>query len=303
MYRHLLVPIDGSAFSASALPLAAALARRVDAEVHLVLVHDPSAFIPFAAGEVAVPVYDAELVKEQRAIDQRALEAEAAKIAAMGARVSVKLLEGTTIEALVEHGAAIGADLTVMTTHGRGGFARVRLGSTATAYLERATTPVLLVHGSTTETPALPTGTVLVPLDGSALAESVLPHARTFAEAIGASLALIAVSVPHAMPMAPFGTELLADTGAMDAELQGREDYLTRIQATCAAGTTTHAVTDLSVGRAILDEATRIGSGAIAIATHGRGGLMRMIMGSVADEIVRHADRPVLVYRPELAEK
>lgn len=300
MYTNLLVPFDGSPFSARALPIAAAIARQSGATVHLVVVHDPSSYIPFVAGEVAVPVYDSELVHERRAEDQRALDEQVASLKVQGIAVSSRLLEGTTIEALVEYAQEIGADLTVMTTHGRGGFERLRLGSVASAYLVRATNPVLLVRGGGTDAaPVIPSGTLLCPLDGSAFSETMIPHARAFAEALGMQMSLFAVSVPHAMPMAPMGTELLADPGALEAESQGRTEYLTRMLAQCPAGSTTHATTDLSVGRAILDEAARTNAGAIAMASHGRGGFVRLVLGSVADEVVRHSELPVLVYRPE----
>ena len=127
----------------------------------------------------------------------------------------------------------------------------------------------------------------------------MIPHARAFAEVLNMQMTLFAVSVPHAMPMAPLGTELLIDPGALEAESQGRNDYLTRMLSQCPAGTTTNATTDLSVGRAILEEAARTNAGAIAMASHGRGGLLRLMLGSVADEVVRHAELPVLLYRPE----
>lgn len=299
MYKKLLVPFDGSPFSARAWPIAAALARSTGATLHLVLVHDPSSYIPFVAGEVAIPVYDAEFVHERRADDQRALDAEAATLSSQGVVVSSRLLEGTTIEALLEYAQEIGADLTVMTTHGRGGFERLRLGSVASAYLVRTPMPVLLVPGTTDAAAVVPSGALLCPLDGSAFSESVVPHARAFADALGVPMSLFAVTVPHAMPMAPMGTGLLADPGALEAESLGRTEYLTRMLAQCPADSTTNATTDLSVGRAILDEATRTGAGAIAMASHGRSGLLRLVLGSVADEVVQHANLPVLLYRPE----
>ncbi len=300
MYKKLLVPYDGSPFSARALPIAAALARRTGATLHLVLVHDPSSFIPFVAAEVAVPVYDSELEHERRGHDRRALEAQVATLASQGLLVSSRLLEGTTIEALVEYGQEIGADLTVMTTHGRGGFERLRLGSVASAYLVRATNPVLLVRGGGTDAvPVVPSGSLLCPLDGSPFSEAMIPHARAFAEALDMPMALFGVTVPHAMPMAPIGTELLADPGALEAESDGRRQYLARMLAQCPVGATANATTDLSVARAILEEAARIDAGVIAMASHGRSGLMRLVLGSVADEVVRHAELPVLLYRPE----
>lgn len=300
MYKTILVPFDGSALSARAIPVAVALARRTGASVQLALVHDPSAYIPFVPGEVAIPVYDAELVSEHRKADQAALDAGLTELTAQGISATGVLLEGTIIEALVEHAQAAAVDLTVMTSHGRSGFERLRLGSVATAYLTRATAPVYLVRGSGTDAPPeLPVGTLLCTLDGSPFAEAILPHAQTFAEAAGLTMALLSIAVPHAMPMAPFGAEaLLADDSAIALEEAGRREYLTRKAGDCLPGTTVHVVSDMSVPRAIIDETTRTSAGALAIATHGRGGLKRLMLGSVADEVIRHTHTPVLVYRP-----
>jgi len=303
MYQTILVPIDGSEFSALALPVAVELARRSGATVHVALVHDPSAYIPFVPGEVAVPVYDAALVREQRAADQAALDREVSALSTSGVRVVSVLLEGTVIESLIEYGQQVASELTVMTTHGRGGFARLRLGSVATAYLARATTPVLFVHGAGLEkghaTPALPVGRLLCPLDGSPFAERMLPHAASFADACGMSMHLVSITTPHAISMAPFATEaLLADPAVIEEEERSRLEYLTRMAATCPAGTTVHGVTDMAVGRAILELAATDGVGAIALATHGRSGISRLVLGSVADEVIRHSTLPTLVYRP-----
>lgn len=303
MYTSILVPYDGSAPSARALPVAAALAARTGASVQLAVVHDPSAYIPFVPGEVAIPVFDQELVQAHRTRDQQVLDAAVAHLQQQGVRASGVLLDGTIVEALEEHLVAAKADLVVMTTHGRSGFERLRLGSVATAFLTRATVPVLLVRGAGSEhpddSPPLPAGALLCTLDGSKFAEEVLPHARTFAEAVGLRLHLVAVTVPHAISMAPFGTEaLLADDSALAAEEHVREEYLQRVAATCPAGTTVQAITDMSVARGILDVAESDECGAIAMATHGRGGFKRLVLGSVADEVIRHMHKPVLVFRP-----
>ncbi len=304
MYRQLLVPFDGSPFSANALPIAAALATRTGATLHLVLVHDPSSYIPFVAGEVAVPIFDAEMVREQHAIDLRALQDQVSALTAQGVTVVSHLVEGTTVEALLECGMAVGADLTIMTTHGRGGFKRLQLGSVATAYLTRATTPVLLLkaregaNGQVAVAATLPTGSVLCPLDGSAWSERALPHARTLADVLGSAMTLFTVSVPHSMPIAPLGTELLIDPDALDAETREQERYLIGLLGHCPPESTTRSVSGIVASREILDEAVRSGAGVIAMTTHGRGGIMRMILGSVADDVIRHAEVPVLVFHP-----
>lgn len=302
MYKSILVPFDGSGHSARALPVAAALAKRTGAAVQLAIVHDPSAYIPFVPGEVAIPMYDQEVVHAHRDRDQHALDAAVAHLQAQGLRATGVLLDGTIVEALEEHLAASGADLVIMTTHGRSGYARLRLGSVASAFITRATAPVLLVRGAGSEgedTTALPSGTLVCTLDGSAFAESVLPHARTFAEATGMRMHLVAVSVPHSISMAPFGTEaLLADDSALAAEEHGREDYLRRMLDRCPPDTTFDAITDMSVAKGILEATDRVRGGAIAMATHGRGGFKRFVLGSTADEVIRQAHTPLLIHRP-----
>lgn len=303
MYTSILVPYDGSAQSARALPVAAALAARTGASVQLAIVHDPSAYIPFVPGEVAIPVYDQELVQAHREKDQQVLAAAVTHLQQQGVQASGVLLDGTIVEALEEHLVRARCDLVIMTTHGRSGFERLRVGSVATAFLTRCTVPMLLVRGAGSAhaegEPPLPSGSLYCTLDGSPFAEAVLPHARTFAEATGMSLHLVAITVPHAISMAPFGTEaLLADDSALSAEEHVREEYLQRIAATCPAGTTVQAITDMSVARGILDASAADRCGALAMATHGRGGFKRLVLGSVADEVIRHAHKPILVVRP-----
>ena len=307
MYSSLLVPIDGSPVSARAIRVAAELALRSQATVHVVFVNDPSAYIPFVPGEIAVPVYDADLIREQRDSAAQRLQREVTALEQQGVHAVGTLLDGTVVEALLEHGQQMATELTVMTTHGRGGFTRLRLGSVATAYLTRATTPVLLLHShdraydaepAAELTNPLPTAPLLCPVDGSGFSETILPHAVQFAEACGIPMALFSVVLPHPVPMAPFGTEvLLADPSFLELDERDRAAALTRLAASCPAGTTTHQVTDMSAGRAIFEEAARIGAGAIAMATHGRGGIARAVLGSVADEVIRHAHVPVLVLR------
>lgn len=301
MYTTLLVPFDGSDFSARALSVAADLAERTRATIHVAMVNDPSAYIPFVPGEVSVPVYDSTTVRDRRAADQQALDEAVAGLTSRGLRAIGVLLDGMVVESLVEYGQQAACALTVMTTHGRSGFARMRLGSVANAYLSRSTTPVLLIRGSEEPTaPTLPTGTLLCPLDGSPFAESILPHAALFADACGLTMRLVSVVTPHAVSMAPFATEaLLADPSVLEQEEQDRQHYVERIAKECPPGTQAECVSDMSVGRAILDASTRNNVGAIAIATHGRSGIARMVLGSVADELIRHCELPTLVYRPE----
>jgi len=304
MYHSLLVPLDGSPFSAHAVPIAIEIARRTGAEIHLAFVLDPSTYIPFVPGEVTIPVYDADLLKGQRDRDQAVLDAQVAAIKLQGVRAQAHLVEGIVAEVLAELAVTLNADLTVMSTHGRGGFTRLRLGSVAAAYLTRATAPILLVRSADEVTPPpLPTGTLLCALDASPFAEGIVAHATTFAAVLQMRLALMSVAIPQTLPMSPFGTELLADVNALDSEELRLADYLTGMLPRCPVGTTIRVSTGVTAARAILDEADAIHAGAIAIATHGRGGIVRLFLGSVADELLRHAPLPILVYRPDESAK
>lgn len=303
MYHNILVPFDGSAVSAAAIPAAAALAGRASATIHLVFVHDPSAYIPFTAAKTGFPAFDPEAITADRRRDRETLDEAVGVLSRQGVNVTGALLEGTVIETLIAHAMTTRADLIVMSSHGRSGFERIRLGSVASVLVTRVTQPVLLVRaaadGATEGQRALPSGPLLVPLDGSVFAEQILPHAQRFAAAADIRLALVGVSVPHDVAMAPFAAAtLLADEDDTAAAEAAREGYLERMAAALPPDTTVHAVTDMGVAAGILDEATRVGAGAIALATHGRGGFKRMMLGSVADELLRKATLPILTYRP-----
>ncbi len=304
MYRTLLVPLDGSPFSAKALPVATAIAKRTGATLHVVTVLDPSAYVPFVPGEVLVPVMDTDALEARRKADTLAIEAVASGLMSDGVTAKGALLEGTVVEALSEHAVAISADLIIMTTHGRSGLERLWLGSVATSFLQRAPAPVFLVRPTgEASAPALPRGTMLVTLDGSRFGDSILPHATSFAEAAGVSLELFTVAIPHAIPMAPFGTDsLLADEGDLTRQEHEAQQRLQALAESLPAGTSVEVATDMTAARAITERAGAIGAGAIAMATHGRTGLARLVLGSVADAVLRGAPQAMLLYRPTESE-
>ncbi|MGV3708668.1 MAG: universal stress protein [Gemmatimonas sp.] len=305
MYKTILVALDGSEFGASSLPAAAALARRSDAVLHLVTVFDPSSLMRFAPGEHAVPVYDTSLADARCSELRTWIEEQAASITNTGVRATGVLIEGTVVEALAEHVIAIGAELVIMTTHGRSGMDRLRLGSVASSFLGRSPVPVFLVRPTGPDAPSagheLPTGRLLVTLDHSAFAESILPHAARFANAAGLTVELLHVAEPLSTPMALFGNDALVveDFVSVDEESESRRylagqarglDLKTPAKLTVLNG--------LSAAQAIVRYVKESDPGIIAIATHGRSGLMRMILGSVADKVLTGVEQPMLVFRP-----
>lgn len=293
MYRSILVPLDGSAFSEHALARALGLARRSGAQLHLAHVHAPpsSGLADTARAEL-------------RATAQMYLEGLVQRLAASWrVPITTMLLDGPIVAALCGYAAQCRADLIVMSTHGRGALSRFWLGSTADALIRQATVPMLLVRPQEHELDLVhepPVRHILIPLDGSALAEQVLPHATALGRLTLAHYTLLQAVEPI---FVGYGTELYA-AGANEQVLEQIRDqaqgYLDRLAARLSAEglqAQTTTTIDLAAG-AILHYASEHAVDLIALETHGRSGLARWLVGGVADKVIRGASVPVLLHRP-----
>ncbi len=221
--------------------------------------------------------------------------------------VTSALAGGLIADGILDRAQTSSADLIVMTTHGRGPASRFWLGSVADELVRHATVPILLVRPreGTTDPGSEPNiKRILIPLDGSALAEQVLEPAIALGCLTDAEYVLIRAVEPGWFP---HGHSHLGELKSVEqpriekrkAEAQaclgGVADRLrakvSRIQS--------HVVVGESVATAVLDVVRGRNIDLIAIATHGRGGLKRLLLGSVADKILRSTFTPVLVYRPK----
>src|SRR5262245_33791826 len=192
MYRSILVPLDGSSFGEQALPASLSIARRARAAVRVVHAHVPV----FANGLMSTYTLDTQERDHARSYLGEVVVRlqKATKVP-----VSSALLEGYVADALADHVKAAGADLVVMTTHGRGPLSRFWLGSVADELLRRLTVPVLLLRPS--DGAAELAGDVrfrhmLVALDGTEFAEGVLAPAAELAALTEAELTLLRVVPP-----------------------------------------------------------------------------------------------------------
>jgi nucleotide-binding universal stress UspA family protein len=309
MIRSLLVALDGSPFAEAVLPLAVAVARGSGAPITVALVHDATAYLHVGASEITVPPHDPALLETVAHDQQRYLDTVVARLLAAGVAATAVRREGTVVEALSDLAVELSASLLLLTTHGRGGLARLWIGSVATSLLQRSTVPLLLVRPTDAaatpsqrlESPAGWGAPILVPLDGSPTAESILPLAQSVASALGNSLTLFRAVEPQGLRMAPFGAEaLLADDLALGLDTQEATEYLERTvrRFTLPDDTPRVVSSDMSAARAIIDEVARSQPSIVALATHGRTGVSRLMLGSVADKLVRSLDRPLLVWRP-----
>ncbi len=308
MIRNILVPLDGSSFGEQAMPWALTIARRSKAQVHLLHVHRS-----LEATYAELQVFDTTLDQQLRAREQAYLDnAVRTAAAASGLSVVAANRDGEISTIICDHAAAAAADLIVMTAHARGPLGRFWLGSVADELLRAAPAPLLLVHPE--ERAAewkedRPLRSILVPLDGSPLAEQILPTASNLARIMGASLTLLRVIRPVAPMKLPVGPHSLGDVAhhmteridQLHQQLQKEaHEYLDAVRNRLLAdglSVVTQIAVEEQPGVAILHRAQEP-IDMIALETHGRRGLARLLLGSVADKVIRGAHVPVLVQRP-----
>ena len=138
---------------------------------------------------------------------------------------------------------------------------------------------------------------ILVPLDGSSFAEEALPHARELAECGGAEIVLVRVDEPYEPPPGIF----VPATAIPEVVRLSAGEYLEQLvsRLRLAGIKVESAVLDGKVADAILKYAREEGVDLIVMSTHGRTGISRLLMGSVAEQIVHGARCPVLLIRPQ----
>jgi nucleotide-binding universal stress UspA family protein len=297
MYKALMVPLDGSDFAEEALPMARALASRMGARLHLVHVIRPSPDMSVQGPEV-----DLEWMATARKGTEGYLQDLASTIQEEdGTETTIAALEGRVVPALREYAAAHQVDLVVLTTHGSGGVQRWWLGSVADGLIRTARRHLLLVHpwDDTEDRPGgeSPFSRVVVPLDGSELAEKALGPAARLARTFEAGLTLLRV--------VPAPIELTSIYGMAGVRMES-EGYRRRVEeARSYLDKVASGLEDVEVEAAVMENqeaadgviagAKETGGDLLVLSTRGRGGVARAVIGSVADKVIRSTVLPVLV--------
>lgn len=295
MAQTIVVPLDGSDLGESALPWAALIAKARGDSLTLVRVV-PWPDIPAGefGGYISPHVYD-EILEAERDTARTYLDEVKARLEGQGIQATTVVREGLAAEGIHDVADELGAYAVAMASHGRGGMTRLVLGSVAERILQQATIPVLLVRtGARVVAPSL--SRLLVPLDGSALAERGLDEARQLSSP-GATFVLIRIVEPVYQLIA--GDEAVA---VVDEEATARgegeaAEYLARVAGPLRDGGF-RAETSVRRGRAateLLSALAESNADVLVMTTHGHTGPVRWLMGSVADEVFRHADRPVFL--------
>jgi nucleotide-binding universal stress UspA family protein len=292
MIKRIMVPLDGSRLAEQALPLARTLAKTLDAELLLVSAVAPSEqYATYADAETA-----GMLAEAGRLASEQYLGTQERQLAVDGFRVGTAVASARPHMAISSLCDRERIDMVVMTTHGRSGVSRWTMGSVADKVLRTTNTPLILIHPSAHGTPPDVIRRVVVALDGSELAEAALPMAQRVAKSLKSSVHLVRAVVPSAVV---FGAEYLPGTLPVLEEMETEavrylKDVSQRLQSN--GFTVTAEVRTGIPAEVILAEANQPGD-IVVMSTHGRSGVDRWFLGSVADAVVRHGDIPVLVLR------
>jgi nucleotide-binding universal stress UspA family protein len=287
MFKRILVPLDGSPLAEQALPFATALAGRLHAG--LVLVSTITDADHFGDSEAA-----RDAVEIGRAAATEYLARQQSALADRGFRVETQLAAGRPHIEIVSAADKQRADVIVMTTHARSGAARWALGSVADKVLRIAGTPVILIRPTLDGPPIDSVERIVVPLDGSDLAERALKPAEELAGALGCEIRVVRAVLP---PMAFYAAEYLPGPTTLIDKLEAEAtDYVNeKVARLRKTGLSASGAMKIEIpARFILEEASQPGD-LVVMSTHGRSGIDRWLRGSVADAVVRHGDIPVLV--------
>jgi len=304
MFHKIVVPLDHSQFAEQALGQAAAIARSSRGELDLTLVHEPVPMEGFGDAPWHAEAWEGE---------QRYLLSTAEELSDWtGVPVTSALLQGPLVESICKRAWEVEADLIVMSTHGRTGLSRLWLGSVADGVVRHSRIPVLMLRPVERTfdrfAPRHLFKHILVPLDGSEFAEDALLSATALAECSRASINLLRVVQPVPMlamdPGLPFvypspisAPDEPATSRELDDAKRSIDKVARRLSAVGAANVSSDVLVGHSVARGIIEFAEGHHVDVIAMSTHGRGA-SRLVLGSVADNVIRGCEIPILVHRP-----
>ncbi|MCS6850660.1 MAG: universal stress protein [Gemmataceae bacterium] len=313
MFRSILVPLDGSAFGEHALPWALSLARRAGAAIEVMHVHPPLAMVY----PESVPLMDDSLNMELKTRQRAYLDNVVARLrSVLTTPVNCIVQEGLIAPTIQHRAIEQHVDLVVMTTHARGPLGRLWLGSVADELVRLLPMPMLLVRpsDSTANWQAdVSFKHLLLPLDGSSLAEQMIEPATALGQLMGADYTLLRVIrpvMPTSYAVEGYGLGQVADSLLTQIErthaqlADEAQRYLDEVASRLRAqGLTVHTrvATDEQPAVAILNLAVPPAIDFIALETHGRRGFSRWFLGSVADKVLRGTTLPVMVHKPKEA--
>ncbi len=292
MYERILVPLDGSPMAEQVLPYVSALGKAFGSSVTLFRVFDP---VPEQMADPEHGVYIDRLASAFRNTALDYLGRVKSSMTELGDAVSTSAHEGDAASLIVNEAANDPNTLIVMSTHGRSGITRWVLGSVADKVLRAAANSLMIIRARPQEgfapglvatrserwSTSVEIDTVVVPVDGSPMAEEALPHVTAMSKAMGAKVSLVRVAT------------------SQEGEAEARE-YLDQVSERLRQEGVSSVEGQVLSGEpagALLDMLQSSPHVMVMMTTRGRSGLERWVLGSVTDRVVRYSGTPVLVVR------
>lgn len=273
----ILVPLDGSTDALGALPYAVALSGAGATIELLTVIHDAS----------------------EQATAEAQLQSASQGLNNTNVTVRTRTLTGEPAAEIVEAAANGGASMIVMASHGRGALGRLLHGAVADNVARQASVPVMVIRKELEGPGPVGIMRLVLPVDGSPLAEESLPFAITLAQRLGAPILLVrSVNVAEMMPPAVGMGEAIPFEIYDDVERQMRqeaEQYLQNLAAKLRAeGLNVSAQVLFGPPASAISEVTHAGD-VVILVSHERSGITRWLMGSVAEQLVRIDEAPVIL--------
>jgi nucleotide-binding universal stress UspA family protein len=300
MFSKILIPLDGSKTAEKVLPYARYLAGRLKIPIDFLAVIDAAEMATQVSAENA-RLLDA-MVPEATSSSEHYLRGIADTFA--GGTVKCAVEKGRVEDVIIEKGEMSKGILISMATHGRSGLNRFLLGSIAEKVLRGTTNALLLVRATeqAKSTGEVPLKSIIVPLDGSVLAESLLPMVADMAKKLDLGIELFrAYHVPYNVYAGDDDSYAVINYDELIAGVRDEaNEYLeTKVAELKKLGVAkVSAVTKEGfAGDEIIAIGRKTPDSLIAMCSHGRSGVQRWMLGSVAETVVRHSGDPVLITR------
>ncbi|MFQ5847930.1 MAG: universal stress protein [Candidatus Methylomirabilales bacterium] len=303
MTKRILVPLDGSDIAEQVLPYVRILGKGLGVGVDLLRIFEP---VALTLADPAHGLFLDRLVTSVRNHAEDYLGRVAASLESDGLTVSCTAREGSPAAQIMREAEAVPDTLLALCTHGRSGITRWVLGSTTEKVLHGTTQPVFVVRGRARQPHGakIEPDTLVVPLDGSTLAEQVLAYGGALAKALELKVILVRV-VPslrdYALHFTEFGKYPFAQVQDLVKKMNAQaREYLDmvgdRLQEQGVVAVERRVLHGHPAGT-IIDMAQEVENCLIAMTSHGDSGIDRWVRGSVVDRVMRYSENPVLVIR------
>lgn len=300
MLQRFLVPLDATPGAETVLPLVTVLAKALRQPVVMLSVLPDTATLDGSIEHA--PMIDS-LTETRKRYAQQYLDGISAEFGAAGVTASAVVETGPAADTVLATAIAMGAGMIVMASHTATGPERWFLGSVADRVIRTPSVPVLVIpQPGDGAAAASAIREIIVPLDGSGLAEAALPYASFLARSLPASITLLRAAPPNLMITAPrpYGTDAALPTEILVMLGKSAQAYLEGVAAPLrdqGIGVATRFTAASSPADSIAELAGQTAGSLVVMATHGQSGLGRVLLGSVTDRVIRSGSAPVLVIR------